>query len=755
MADAVRKPEKREPTRRELLEELRRHLKRWTAEDPAAAPDLRAQVCAALEMKDSEYLAWIGKPAETQTGGRGDGATGREKPRALTPESLFPNQPAALGRPPTGEDERGEISNFFKEFPYLPDADILDSINGDPVKIRELAELHRLDRERMEAKRAMKDFMRLKEKNPDLQAPAGMSPAATARLEGLVTAWKCVLSEDAVLVRKSTDQIRAQIRTAMRGWPMRLVSGSLFVDDLRTEGESSPVATAAGVSLGPPVRLVDDATQFLSLIHDYGRVKFNKGQDAEKANYVDSGTMFSNLLSSPDTPNWLEVERFPHEPALPGHYYAWRGTGEDSYEPTGEALAELLGYFDNVVEPWHRALLAAAVATVFWGGKYGTRPFFFLYAQGQGSGKTTFAELVCSLVGGYAHLNFSQRDEERLKERILSDEFSGTRCLLADNVDRRVESPLLAEMATASRISGKKLAVGEAWRPNSLVVFMTGNNPSMVKDLTVRTFFIKFEPIEKMGKDVGQRVDWNGRLSAFLKANSKRVMADCLEILRTPAPVVDWSGLTKERNAPWVVDVLSRVMNNPRVRAQIDRQVVDGGAAAGKCVTPRDVIVRNQAYRDSVDDELDEATRFHLALLERICGWYGFRLSDGLLAAHLPPTDEPVFVRASAPERGEEDDKRDDAKQNIATVWRSTIRGDVNPSWVGRRVNMHIEQDRLPGLKQYRTSTVRGYVMDSEVIVRFLADRGGRDANQVVAEWLSKNENDGHNATTAKGVMTP
>jgi hypothetical protein len=729
--------------RNNLKAKLRDQVREWVKDAPANAGEIRARLCAGMGLTESECIAWIGElPAAVKAEG--------EKPKVQkTDGPMFPNQPAPLGKAMVGEEGRAEISNFITEYRNTADKDKIEK--ASPEEREQLRELRELDRERLKLKRAQSDYMRRKEAKETVGEYPEFAVDKKARLEGLATTWKCV--EKAAMVAKNTDAMRSEVRGALKSWPMKLISGSLFADDERDLPDREFVPQKEGtlqdVFLGPPVRMVDDSTQFLSLLHDYGRVKFNRGQDADKNNYVGVDTLYSNICSSPQTRIWLEVERFPHAPAMPAHYYAYRGT-QDDYAPTGKYLADLLGFFDQVIDPYHRAIFAAAVATVFWGGPYGKRPFFFFHATGQDSGKTTAAEMITFLVGGFAHVNFTQRDEERLKERILSDDFAGTRCLLADNVIGRVESPLLAELATASWISGKKLAVGEAKKPNSLCVFMTGNNPQLVTDLTTRTFFVKFEPIQSIGdagsgKDITERSDWSSRLRDFLRDHSRHVMADCLMILSQDVGAADFKGITKERNADWVQGVLVKVMANPLVKAAIG--VPSGG------LEPKDVLIRNQAFRDSVNEELDEATRFLQALVERVCEWHNFKLAseNGTLAHSWPR--EPVFIRASPPEKKRGDDEDDESRQNIATVWKSVIRGDVNPTWVGRRVNMHIEGGRLKGLKAKRTGVKRGYVLDPELVVRFIAERAyvakhglqdssdesvatmGRYVSTVVEEW--------------------
>jgi len=712
--------------RKRLRERLGEQAGAWIGEDPSGAGEIRARLASGLGLTAGDMVAWLGEvrtDAALERGTPHPGAdTAGSRPSPARGEGdgdgpMFPNQPAPLGKALVGDESRGEISNFITEYRNAPDKDLLEEADaGDRDELKELREL---DKERLKIKRLQAEHMRRKEaKEPTGEYPADFETAKQARLEGLATAWKC--TEKATMVAKNIDQIRGETRKALAGWPMKLISGSLFVDDERDLPDREFVAQEEGklkdVILGPPVLMIEKDEQFLSLLHDYGRVKFSRGQDVDKANFVGTTTLFSNICSSPQTRVWLEVERFPHAPAMEAHYYAYRGTRDD-YQPDGRYLVELLGFFDQVSEPYHRALFAASVLSVFWGGPYGKRPFFYFFARLQDSGKTTAAEMITLLVGGFASLNFGQRDEERLKERILSDEFAGTRCLLADNILCRVDSPLLAELATASWISGKKLRVGEAKKPNSLCVFLTGNNPQLNSDISTRTFFVKFDPIQSVGeagKDITERSSWATRLRDFLRVHNSHVMADCLMILSQDVPAADFSGVTKERNAEWVEGVLVKVMANPRVRAAI----------GDPKLTPKDVLLRNQAFRDSVNEEVDEATRFLQALVERCCEWHGFRLASegGGSLAHVWPRD-PVFIRASPPEKKKNEDEDDESRQNIATVWKSVIRGDVNPTWVGRRVNTHIEAGRLKGLTPKRTGVRRGYVLDPELIVQFIAER--------------------------------
>jgi hypothetical protein len=127
----------------------------------------------------------------------------------------------------------------------------------------------------------------------------------------------------------------------------------------------------------------------------------------------------------------------------------------------------------------------------------------------------------------------------------------------------------------------------------------------------------------------------------------------------------------------------------------------------------------NAQARGSVStNEVDEASRFLKALVKHVCEWRNFE---------MPETLKWIFVRSDAA-------NSNDAR-HVAWVWRQTICEDIDSHWIGRRIGVHIDSGRLPGLRQYRTSAQRGYMIDPDLIVQFLAQRAGKDSHTVVEEW--------------------
>ncbi len=87
---------------------------------------------------------------------------------------------------------------------------------------------------------------------------------------------------------------------------------------------------------------------------------------------------------------------------------------------------------------------------------------------GRGKGKTKLAEAIGRLCGG--HIDISpQEDIGTIKQRLLSPNASSKRVALLDNIKKsRFSWAELESLITIDTISGKRMYVGEASRPNRL-----------------------------------------------------------------------------------------------------------------------------------------------------------------------------------------------------------------------------------------------------------------------------------------------
>jgi hypothetical protein len=240
------------------------------------------------------------------------------------------------------------------------------------------------------------------------------------------------------------------------------------------------------------------------------------------------------------------VETLPHEPAMQGHYYAC-GIPDPG---DGSALDKLVFRF-NPETPEDADLIRLMFVTLFWGGRSGSRPAFVFTAEaGRGVGKTSCAEMAGHLAGGIIELSANE-DASVMKQRLLSPEGITRRVALLDNVkSHKFSWAELEALITAPVISGKRLYVGEASRPNNLVFAVTLNGVSLSKDLAQRSVIIKLRKPTHSGT-------WKEETRRLIDENRAALIADCIAFLRGQRfPLTRYS-----RWGAWEHDVLERMDN--------------------------------------------------------------------------------------------------------------------------------------------------------------------------------------------------
>ncbi len=282
-------------------------------------------------------------------------------------------------------------------------------------------------------------------------------------------------------------------------------------------------------------------------------------------------------------PAFKAAEELPHCPEIPGVYYAWRPNPH--YEPNGDVLDELVGFFDNVETPADRALVMAAFCTPAWGGLPGQRPAFAILAVDRGCGKSTLADAVAALYGGAIAVEPSARGEDKLLERLLAPNSLARRVIVLDNLKSAKGSGLIEGLITAREVSGHRMYCGEAQRPNFLTWILTGNTMRLSRDLAERSFVIRLKRPDAF------KPAWREQLMGFIDDNREDILADVLRVLRNdPAPHVNC-----DRWAAWNDGVLAR------------------------CTTDVDAVLKlTGARRAEMDTDLEEAETILEALKEAL-----------------------------------------------------------------------------------------------------------------------------------------
>lgn len=311
------------------------------------------------------------------------------------------------------------------------------------------------------------------------------------------------------------------IQKTSGGWPRR-VGSALFVHESGTEVDwiEKPDSLLGwlGSKTGIPPRFVRS-----SGCHTKGEV-------------------FSELVRT--CQSYKAVESLPHEPPIADHYYAY-----PQPEPgDGTALDGLINRFSPAT-PVDYDLIKALFATVIWGGDGGCRPAFVITARsGRGSGKSTLASLLGQFAGGVIEIS-SNEDSKTMKERLLSPEGLKKRVALLDNVKTlRFSWAELEAMITAKSISGRRMYVGEATRPNNLTWVVTLNGVSLSTDMAQRCVVIHLDRPEHSG-------DWEDSVRTYIEQYRHAIIADVVALLREePIPLK-----THSRWGKWEREVLSRL----------------------------------------------------------------------------------------------------------------------------------------------------------------------------------------------------
>lgn len=366
----------------------------------------------------------------------------------------------------------------------------------------------------------------LAEAAPEFAASSKTSPAAergpTIRNFKLVP--KGDDDEKHVPVPKSMGEIIADAQEVVGGC-LRRVDSALFVHDIVAKPDDCAVDW-----LTTPSKL-------FGFLGSRGQVEW-KSADG----YVLREPFHAELGRT--APRHIAVEVLPHEPMMPGHYYAC-----SAIEPgDGRFLQTLLDRF-NPETPIDRDLILASILTQFWGGPGGARPAFLVTSRdGRGAGKSKTASMLTLPAGGA--LDFNQKDDfKQIKTRLLSDAGLTKRVAQLDNIKTlRFSWAELEGLITNPIVSGHRMFCGEGQRPNVLTWFITLNGASLSTDMAQRCIPIYIKRPVYTG-------NWEDETRAYIEANRQGIIADVIAALR-----IERFQLAKYmRWGSWEKDVLSRL----------------------------------------------------------------------------------------------------------------------------------------------------------------------------------------------------
>ncbi|WP_339686805.1 hypothetical protein [Gimesia maris] len=323
---------------------------------------------------------------------------------------------------------------------------------------------------------------------------------------------------------KSMQEMVKEIQSLLKGWP-KVCGNELFYHDPKSGTKVDFISNAAALG-----GIIGTLTGQPSKFYPY-------------PGYHKLAEFLKELIRVSE--RFDDIADLPHEPKMPGTYYTC-----DFPEPgNGDALQGLVDRFSPETQI-DSHLILAAIVTLFWGGRGGQRPAFLITSDdGPGSGKSQFVNCLSKLVNGKLDVS-PKEDSSQIKQRMLSAEATGKRIFAIDNLKSyKYSNSELEAMITLSEISGKRLYVGEATRPNTFCYFITVNGASLSKDLAQRCVIIKLsKPRYSLG--------WEDETHDYIEKNQAAIIADVIGFLRKD---VEQSEHISSRWGPWYRDVLSRL----------------------------------------------------------------------------------------------------------------------------------------------------------------------------------------------------
>lgn len=316
-----------------------------------------------------------------------------------------------------------------------------------------------------------------------------------------------------------------RIQEATNNWP-RQVSGALFIHE-----NGSPL-----------VHWLEKSSALFGWLNSRTGLIHWKNNGEKTTGLATQEEVFAELRRV--STRYEAIEAYPHYPPLDGRYYLCGTIAPGK----GDKLRQLVSMFAPATDA-DSDLILAMILSLFWGGPCGATPCFMITSDdGRGAGKTTFAELLSDLVGGYIAVSVNE-DITKLKERLLSPDALTKRMALIDNMKSlKFSWGELEGLLTAKTISGRRMYVGEFQRPNNVVWAITLNGPSLSEDMAQRCVVIKLAKQE-------YRPTWREDVQKFIDENRAEIIADAIGILREGG-----DGLKHfSRWAAWERDVLSCV----------------------------------------------------------------------------------------------------------------------------------------------------------------------------------------------------
>lgn len=294
------------------------------------------------------------------------------------------------------------------------------------------------------------------------------------------------------------------------GFPRVVGEGALFDHDKETKS----------------IRYLSDTPDLFAWIMEKSGKPVNWHNAAD--GFVSKEEFFRSVKAN--SVRYESISKVPDWPRRDDVYYCH---GELPKPSEGQRVFEGLIDMFNPANDYFRSMMCALFTAPMFFKKGIPRPMWIIESEeGQGTGKTTLAESIAELYGDSpirANAKTITYNMERLVKSMLSTTGRDKRVFLLDNVTGNYKSEELADLITATSVTGMApYGRGEETRPNNLTYIVTSNSATIDTDLATRSFFI-FVKKAQVSKD------WKTRLMDYIAQHRLQIFADMIERMQNGA----------------------------------------------------------------------------------------------------------------------------------------------------------------------------------------------------------------------------
>ncbi len=264
-------------------------------------------------------------------------------------------------------------------------------------------------------------------------------------------------------------------------------------------------------------------------------------KDALKAWVNATSGQQSDFMSGGRFSNWAEVYERLHQTSsqydgiAKAPWYPQRDDVFPIYEilppadPTHSKFDEFVAFFNPATAADKTLLRAFFMAPMFYNGVSDRPAWCIDTVDAQQSGKSTVVKM-CARLYNEAVLDMDLRaingELATLKKRILSSEGRAKRIALFDNLETALKGGNLAQLITASTITGlRPYGRGEETRQNDITWTATVNGAEVDTDMSTRTYTIHIKaPPRYIPR-------WEEKVCEFVETNRSQLHADIIDML--------------------------------------------------------------------------------------------------------------------------------------------------------------------------------------------------------------------------------